>query len=193
MGGLDKGLLPIQNRTLVQLCIENIRPQTSNIIISANRNLPVYRQYADIVLPDTKADYAGPLSGILSVMDYLLQNRLVATGDLLTVPCDMPLLPADLAYRLHKRRSQNNNARLSADRIVVAHDGHRLQPLCALLPLSAKSRLEEFVNAGHRKVLDWIQYCDALTADFSGEAAKFVNINTPHDVMLLTDKPNNHV
>jgi molybdenum cofactor guanylyltransferase len=192
LGGLDKGLLDINGYRFIELCVANIRPQVSNIIISANRNLTVYRQFADLVVPDNTPecsqpkhnppDYSGPLSGIISVMRYLEQNQSFA--DLVTVPCDMPFLPSDWVARLYASRLPHNN---DQERAVVAYDGHRVQPLCTLLPWSMKSRLESFIAAGHRKAMDWVQCIDALVADFSDDTAKFININTQEDLLAISE------
>jgi molybdopterin-guanine dinucleotide biosynthesis protein A len=221
LDGMDKGLLEIDGRKLIEHCVATIRPQVNTIIISANRNLAVYRQFADIVLPDTpqqrsysdrvhpdnhqpdhyqsdlsKSDdypapeYSGPLSGIISVMRYLEQNQHHGSADLLTVPCDMPLLPSDLVKRLYATRMLHDSGE---ERVVVAHDGHRVQPLCALLSLSAKSRLESFLATGQRKVLDWVEHIDALIADFSDDPEKFININTQENARRFSDKIKNHV
>jgi molybdopterin-guanine dinucleotide biosynthesis protein A len=178
LGGMDKGLLSVDDRTLIELCMTNVQHQVGRIAISANRNISFYRQLSDIVVPDISARFpdfsGGPLAGILSVWSHLEHNHLCDNSDLLTLPCDMPLLPGDLVARFSQTRRQHDHL----ERVVVAHDGNRLQPLCMLLPKSAKKPLEEFLNSGQRKALDWIRYCDALIADFSDETENFININT---------------
>ena len=57
LGGLDKGLFKINDRPLIELCVANLRPQVGSVIISANSNLSVYHQYADIVVPDKPSAY----------------------------------------------------------------------------------------------------------------------------------------
>lgn len=184
LGGLDKGLLSVNDHTLVESCIANVRPQVKRIVISANRNLPIYRQFADIVVPDIYPQFSGysggPLAGILSVWSYLEHNHLIDNSELLTVPCDMPLLPHDLVARFSQTRRQDQ-----PERVVVAHDGNRLQPLCMLLPKNAKRLLEAFLNAGQRKALDWIRHCDAMVADFSDETDHFININTQAEATVF--------
>jgi molybdopterin-guanine dinucleotide biosynthesis protein A len=123
-------------------------------------------------------------------MRYLKQNQLHGGADLLIVPCDMPLLPTDLVARLYASRLLHDSGE---ERAVVAHDGHRVQPLCALLPWSAKSHLESFLAAGQRKALDWVEYIDALIADFSDDPAKFININTQENARRISDKIKEHV
>lgn len=181
MGGVDKGLLTVNHTTLIELCISNIRPQVGNIVINANRNLSKYRQFTDMVVPDRTDDFLGPLSGILTAMEWLQQQQLDCQ-DIVTVPCDMPLLPLDLVTRLYLAR---NTDRVGAQRVVVAHDGQRLQPLCSLLPMSARPKLQEFLDSGHRKVSLWVEFSDALIADFSDVGECFSNINTPAELQAF--------
>ena len=67
-------------------------------MLNANRNLAQYAAlgvpYNAPVWPDGLADYAGPLAGFLSGLEHC------PTPWLLTVPCDTPLFPHDLAARL---------------------------------------------------------------------------------------------
>lgn len=187
LGGTDKGLIQVNGRHLVELCIDNIGNQVSGIVISANRNLDIYRKFADIVIVDASPHYSGPLSGILSAMEYLKKKASILRGDLLTVPCDMPLLPTDLVARFYKTRSG-----CDMDRAVIAYDGHRIQPLCSLLPLSAQSSLDTFISAGNCRAMDWMHSIDALIADFSSDSGKFINVNTPDDTVALVNTLNNY-
>ena len=64
VGGLDKGLVSYKNRPLIEHVIDNVHSQVDDIIISANRNIKKYNQYAAKVLNDSASDYRGPLAGI---------------------------------------------------------------------------------------------------------------------------------
>ena len=190
MGGLDKGLLEIKGRKLIEYTIAAIRPQVNSIIISANRNLGEYQKFTQNVVTDISAHYCGPLAGILSVMIDLDAsfNKYSNDIDLLILPCDMPLLPSDLTARLYENREGTNK-----HQAVIVNDGVRLQPLCCLLPLSLKQPLKAFLDAGNRKVMDWLQTIDVLTADFSDEKSKFININTEEDLLMVTSMLNSNV
>jgi molybdopterin-guanine dinucleotide biosynthesis protein A len=63
-------------------------------MINANRNLAAYEAFGAPVWPDSLPDYAGPLAGFLTGLERC------ETPGLLTVPCDTPLFPLDLAVRL---------------------------------------------------------------------------------------------
>jgi molybdopterin-guanine dinucleotide biosynthesis protein A len=183
IGGHDKGLVEINGRKLIEYTIEAIKPQTSKLVISANRNLDEYRQFSEHVVSDTPSLHGGPLGGIYSVMAYLESSTKETHGDLdlLITPCDMPLLPSDLWERLYQTRLGGNK-----DKAVIVNDGNRLQPLCCLLPMKLKRSLQAYLQSGNRKVLKWLQSVGTLEADFSDENPQFVNINYREDFLLLT-------
>jgi len=45
MGGIDKGLVLLQNKPLVQHVIERLTPQVNEIFINANREIPQYEVF----------------------------------------------------------------------------------------------------------------------------------------------------
>lgn len=173
MGGQDKGLLSLLGQPLVAHLIRVLRPQVPELIINANRNLEVYRAWSCPVISDDMGRYLGPLAGMLAAIsnteaDYVL-----------TVPCDSPLLPADYASRMM--------ATLIAEEaeLSVAHDGHRLQPVFALLHRDLGGSLRRYLESGERKIDRWFARHRMATADFSDCPAMFRNINTPEDLTLL--------
>ena len=168
LGGVDKGLLELNKIPLVQHLINRIQPQVAKIIISANRNI---KRYADLGFPvyeDEISDFAGPLAGILKALQQCKSEWL------LTVPADSPFIPANLAQRLGKN-IQNN-------KIVMAHDGERLQPTFALIHKSLASSLEDFLQQGERKARVWMQQQPHKIVDFSDQAYAFININTKDEL-----------
>ena len=64
VGGVDKGLLEYKNKPLIEHTINALTPQVDDIIISANRNIERYKDYAKKVISDESEDYLGPLAGI---------------------------------------------------------------------------------------------------------------------------------
>jgi molybdenum cofactor guanylyltransferase len=94
LGGVDKGLVPLHGRPLIEHVIDALRPQVGALLISANRNRDIYASYGYPVIADVMGDYDGPLAGMLSAM------RAAGTAYILTTPCDAPSIPADLARRL---------------------------------------------------------------------------------------------
>jgi molybdopterin-guanine dinucleotide biosynthesis protein A len=95
MGGEDKGLIELNGRPLLDYIITALRPQTGEILVNANRNLGRYRAFGYPVIEDIMGDFFGPLVGMATGMQ--------ATGKtyLLTVPCDSPFVPTQLAATLY--------------------------------------------------------------------------------------------
>ena len=68
MGGVDKGLVPFQDKPLVAHVIERFRPQVDGILVNANREIATYEKFGYPVVPDAIGGFAGPLAGLHSGM-----------------------------------------------------------------------------------------------------------------------------
>lgn len=169
MQGKDKGLIELNGTLLIQHVISAIAPQVGQLVINANRNLQRYAELGYPVISDTMNDYQGPLAGFLATMNC------IDTAELVSVPCDGPLLPHDLVKRLIAGRD------LAAADIAVAHDGHRLQPVYTLVPTRLKQDLKAFLDSGGRKIDLWYARHPVVHVDFSDTPEAFSNINTPQD------------
>ncbi|WP_369162738.1 molybdenum cofactor guanylyltransferase MobA [Candidatus Thiodiazotropha sp. LNASS1] len=166
MGGEDKGLIELNGRPLVQHVISAIQPQVAAILINANRNQERYAAFGYPVIADSLLDYQGPLAGFIAAM------QAVATEDMLTLPCDGPLVPPDLVERLYEARQ------LAGADIAVAHDGDRLQPVYALIPKRLADSLQRYLDRGDRKIDLWYEEHRVAHADFSDIPRTFINVNT---------------
>jgi molybdenum cofactor guanylyltransferase len=167
MGGQDKGLLLFNGRPLIEQILTAIEPQTSGIIINANRNQETYANYGHPVVSDELEDYQGPLAGFSAAL------KAVSTPLIAVLPCDGPHIPDNLVRRLIE--AMNNE---HAD-IAVAHDGERMQPVYALIQQALLPDLLDFLNCGERKVYRWYAQHKTALADFSDMPSVFHNINTP--------------
>jgi molybdenum cofactor guanylyltransferase len=173
MHGEDKGLVELLGRPLLDYSIAGLRPQVEHILVNANRNLARYREFGYPVIEDSMGDYCGPLAGMASAM------QVAGTPLLLTVPCDSPFVPAQLAERLH-------SAMMEADAdISVAHDGKRLQQMYALLRCALLPDLQCYLDNGGRKVDAWYAQLRMALADFSTAPDAFLNLNTPRDMQAI--------
>ncbi|MCU7943613.1 MAG: molybdenum cofactor guanylyltransferase [Candidatus Thiodiazotropha sp. (ex Cardiolucina cf. quadrata)] len=166
MGGEDKGLIELNGRPLVQHVISAIQPQVATILINANRNQERYAAFGYPVIADSLLDYQGPLAGFIAAL------QAVETEDMLTLPCDGPLVPPDLVERLYEARQS-----AGAD-IAVAHDGDRLQPVYALIPKRLADSLQRYLDRGDRKIDLWYEEHRIAHADFSDIPRTFINVNT---------------
>jgi molybdopterin-guanine dinucleotide biosynthesis protein A len=170
---MDKGLVRIAGRPMVEWILEALAPQVGTLLISANRNLTDYAVYGRPVVSDEQAGFQGPLAGILSAL------RHVSTDWVLTVPCDGPLLPDDLAGRLIAAVVRTGAT------LAVASDGTAIQPVYALLPVKLAQSLEDNLAEGRRRMGDWIGLHQPAIAEFTDTPMAFANANTPADIAAL--------
>lgn len=181
MGGQDKGLLELDGKPFIAHLLDSIKPQAKQIVINANRHQNEYRRYGYPVIGDTLDDdlgeFQGPLAGILTAMQQ------VTTSHILTLPCDAPSI-AD-TYLPRMLDALNNPAESVQADVAIAHDGTRLQPLHALLPVHLRDSLHNYLTAGERKVGYWYTQQRAVVVDFADHAAMFENINTPAQYAAL--------
>ncbi len=169
MGGTDKGLIEMDGKPLIEHVLMRLIPQVSALLISANRNLADYARQGYPVIQDTLDGYLGPLAGVLSAM------RVARTPYILTVPCDGPFIPANLAQRLLRGLQEHDSD------IAVACDGKDMQPVVALLACTLADDIQHYLDSGQRKVSGWLEKHKPALVDFSDQPAAFININTPQE------------
>lgn len=170
MGG-DKGLTQLRGRPLVEWVIDALRPQGTEIVISANGNLSAYAVFGYPVVQDTVPGHAGPLAGVLAAMQYTSDQA--GSEWVVSVPCDTPYLPGDLVARLRKAAGEGQAA-------VAVANGRR-QPTVAIYRRQVLPALVRYLASGERRVGDWLRTVDAREAVFEDEQA-FFNINSPEEL-----------
>jgi len=169
MGGVDKGLIELNGRPMIEYIIEALKPQVDNIVISANRNLEQYRRYGYPVVEDIMGDYFGPLVGMASGLQACSSERI------LIVPCDSPFVPPVLADKLNAALLEQG-----AD-LSVANDSERMQQVFAMLRRHLLPSLLAYLDDGGRKIDAWYAEHQMALTDFSDWPDAFININTPED------------
>ena len=159
--------------------------QTGATMVNANRNLAAYEAFGAPVWPDVLSDYAGPLAGFLTGLERC------ETPWLLTVPCDTPLFPLDLAQRLAAAAdAQDADIAMAA---APEDDGTgrttvRTQPVFCLLRVDLLESLVAFTQAGGRKIDAWTAQhrCAIVPFDQPGDDPKaFFNANTLAELHAL--------
>lgn len=185
MGGVDKGLQPFRGMPLAQHALRRLAPQVGAVMINANRNLPAYEAFGAPVWPDGLADYPGPLAGFLAGLEQCRNSWL------LTVPCDTPLFPTDLAGRLAAAATtQGADIAMAAAPERQADGSMRLrsQPVFCLLRAGLLESLRCFTQEGGRKVEHWItrHACAVAAFDQPGDdPLAFCNTNTLAELHAL--------
>lgn len=189
MGGVDKGLQnfrgsPLSLHALLRLQMQAHGPLGS-LMINANRNLAAYEALGVPVWPDTLSDYAGPLAGFLTGLERC------ETPLLLTVPCDTPLFPLDLASRMHSAlMAENADIAMAAapEETTPGQWALRPQPVFCLLRQHLLESLVHFTQAGGRKIDAWTttHHCVMVGFDQPGDdRLAFANTNTLDELHAL--------
>ena len=200
MGGVDKGLQPFSGQPMAQHALSRLASQSGgplqglhSVLINANRNDQDYLALGEAawgtgrvqVFADRVPDFSGPLAGFQAGLD------LCTSALLLTVPCDSPLFPLDLAQRLLDALNA-----AQADIAVVqapeaGRDGQlslRSQPVFCLMKASLLESLTQFLDGGGRKVDAWTAQHRVVQVPFNlamDNPHAFANANTLDELRLL--------
>ena len=185
MGGVDKGLQNFNGMALALHTLMRLSPQVAEVMINANRNLAAYESFGVAVWPDANADFAGPLSG------FLVGLERCETPYLLTVPCDTPRFPLDLASRLAQALEANHAEIAMAAGFETDAQGHqtiRTQPVFCLIRRELLESLVRFTHGGGRKIDAWTAQHKTTIVNFdqdTDDVFAFSNVNTTQELVNL--------
>ena len=190
MGGGDKGLLKLQDRSLLSWVSGRLEPQVARMVLNANGD-PA--RFADLDLPviaDSIADYPGPLAGVLAGLDWAADQ---GADHIVTAAADTPFFPTDLVTRLIEASAGMEHPLVLAATPDAAR-GQVRHPTFGLWPVALREDLRAALGDGLRKVVMWTQRQNGREALFSGYGLDpFFNVNTPEDLVkaasLLKDIP----
>ena len=181
MGGVDKGLHNHLGMPLALHSLLRLQGQVGSAMLNANRNLGAYESMGVPVWPDSQADFAGPLAGMLVGLEHC------ETPWLVTVPCDTPNFPTDLVERL-AAAAQAEDAEIAMAATREPDDQGQtvvqVQPVFCLLKSSLLESLQAFLDSGQRKIDRWTAQHRCGTVVFDDSAA-FFNANTVEELRRL--------
>lgn len=193
--GQEKGLVQLQGQPLAWHALQRLRPQVGTLALNANRQLAQYQTLGVPVWTDAPADEPqGPLAGMLSGL------RHCQTDWLLTVPCDVPNFPPDLAKRLMQalgtppkavatvRAFTPDESSAASSSSLKGRPGPWRQPVFCLLHRSLADDLAAWLQDGGRKVGAWLGRHPLGEAVFDrpqDQPADFANVNTPAELARL--------
>ena len=189
MGGVDKGLQNFNGMALALHTLMRLGTQVSDVMINANRNLSAYESFGASVWPDPNSDFAGPLSG------FLVGLERCETPYLLTVPCDTPRFPIDLANRLADALEANDAEIAMAAGYETDAQGNRAirtQPVFCLLRCELLESLVKFTHGGGRKIDAWTALHKTTVVNFdqpTDDPYAFANANTVQELVNLEALP----
>lgn len=187
MGGGDKGLLPLGDGTILSHVIDRLAPQVAGLALNANGDPARFDGLNLPVLPDSIADFPGPLAGVLAGLDWAAAQ---GAETIVTVAADTPFFPRDLVARLLEvaqgmthplvlaatPRPENERTRSLSRSGLIRH------PTFGLWPVALRDDLRAALNDGLRKVVLWTEKHDGREALFDDPGDPFFNVNTPEDL-----------
>jgi molybdopterin-guanine dinucleotide biosynthesis protein A len=181
MGGGDKAFIRIGGATILERVLARLSPHCAGMIINANGDPARFAQTGLPVVPDSVAEFPGPLAGILAGLDWAAEHRSDIEW-IVSVPGDCPFLPRDLIARLHQARA---DAGLP---LACARSGEWRHPVAGLWPVALRHDLRSaLVEDGLRKIEAWTARHGVAVADWPAEPVDpFFNVNRPEDVAQAT-------
>ena len=172
MGGIDKGLVMLAGKPMVEYTLATLAPEVDTVIINANRNLERYGQLGVPVVTDSLAGHLGPLAGLSAAISAL------DTDYIFMCPCDSPFLQADLVHELVERCIATDHD------IAVPHDGERLQPVFCVVHRRVQPSLDQFLVSGERKIDRWFLSHRVKQVPAAQFTESFRNINTEEERLM---------
>ena len=179
MGGGDKCLRPLGDRTILEHVIDRIRPQVGPLILNANGDPNRFQSYGLPVVADVVDGFAGPLAGVLTGLRWAEINAPQCEW-LLSVPTDAPFVPKNLATSLRREISAQGA------QLACATSRGRTHPVVALWPVALADALEQaLVGEDIRKIDRWTARYRLVEVSFDDiDVDPFFNANRPEDLAI---------
>ncbi|HVF94192.1 MAG TPA: molybdenum cofactor guanylyltransferase [Sphingomonas sp.] len=156
--GSDKAVALLDGVTLIDRAIAALAPQVDAVVI-CGRVLD-----GRTCVADRPAKDLGPLGGLNAALHHAVAAGFTAV---VSVPCDMPLLPADLVERLRGAGTAGFAATM---------------PVVGLWPARLAAELDaHLAEGGDRSMWRWAARVAAVPVAIEGLA----NVNTPEDLRGL--------
>ncbi len=175
MGGVDKGLQSWRGMPLARHALAQLQQQLDLTALSANRHLDTYRTWGVPVWADLIDGFQGPLAGLHCALSH------ADTEWVLTVPCDAPNFPQDLAERMWAAVQSEGKAVDVAVAAATQVGEPRLHPVFCLLHRRTLPALTAALSSGERRLARWTASQARIVVSWADEAA-FANLNTLDDL-----------
>lgn len=172
MGG-EKPLRLVGGRTLISLVLDKARGWSPFVAVSVRSPDQVGPIDAPLILDNP--DIGGPLAGLAAALAFAAR---ASAPRLLTLPCDMPYLPNDLASRLCEALVPGVGA-------ATATCADQLYPICSAWDVRVQCELPAYIASGRSSVRGFAEAVGARPIEWVSRAATaFHNFNTPTDLIL---------
>ena len=177
---VDKPLLELGGKPIIQWALSETSPHVRQIIINSNKNKRRYKRFGCAIIPDEAHSHAGPLIGILSGLNFINKDKSHQSPPyLLCLPGDVPFFPKQLISRLITEMSNK-----PCD-VVFAKSNNQIQPLFSLWSLASQKKVNEGVERGLRGPIQVMSYLNYKVISVDSESPlEFLNINEEADLMF---------
>ena len=177
MGGGDKCLRRLGGETLLARSIARARPQVATLVLNANGDPARFAAFDLPVVADVVPDFAGPLAGILTGMEWATAQHPDARW-LASFATDAPFFPPDLVARLCAACDAKRTG------LACAMSQGRTHPVFGLWSLDLHAALHRaVVEEGMRKIDAWTARFPLAHVAFAADPVDpFFNANEPADL-----------
>ena len=177
MGGGDKALATLGGETILARVVASARPQVRALALNANGDPERFAEFGLPVIADVIADYAGPLAGVLTGLEWAAEHAPDCPW-LASFATDAPFLPADLVARLLAAVGRDGAE------MACAASGGRAHPVFGLWPVALAGELHHALAVeGMRKIDAWTARYRLAVAEFGCDPVDpFFNLNRPEDL-----------
>lgn len=168
--GGDKPLIKLGGRTLIDRAYGRAAAWSSSSVVAIRSS----DQLGPSQLPwiADAAGIEGPLAGLATALEWACRRGAEA---LLTIPCDMPFLPDDLARRLIRE--------IGDRRAAIASSGGELHPVCGLWRNEAIYEFPAYCASGRRSLRGFAEQLGFAEVEWpTAPHDPFFNINSLADL-----------
>jgi len=176
MGVGRKALLELKGRLLLAHVIDRLQPQLDSLLLSCESQTDEFDGFGLTVVPDLLPRYRGPLTGLCSALQYMIEQG--QDNKLVLCPCDAPFIPRNLVQTLIDAVQDD-----SQPVVVISYKGV-LQPTFSLwhthhYPVihdavieHGQGGLKHMLTALPHRIVEWPET----------DPSPFFNINTPEEL-----------
>lgn len=169
MGG-GKPLRLLNGRTLIERAVSLARTWSDEVAVAVRDAGQTGEVGAPLILD--REDIPGPLGGVAAALGWASEK---GYDRVLTIPCDAPCLPDDLADRLSSALAPSVGA-------AIAMSDSRAHPTCALWRTDVLAEATRMAAAGQGSLHGLANSVGCVFADWPDVAGAFLNVNTPAEL-----------
>lgn len=170
--GGNKPMRLLGDTSLIDRAVELGRQWSDSVAVAVRSEAQVRGGGFACILDDPAIE--GPLAGLVAALRFARDE---GADGVLTLPADMPFLPADLAGCLGRA--------LGDRRAVIASSGGRLHPVCGLWLTAALDAAPNYLASHRRSLSGFADAVGHIAVDWpAGADDPFFNINSAADLAV---------